>query len=324
MAVLLVVGLGFAAAFLFALAGSLQQHEANKANRAIQHRRHQTGLQRPDEAGTDFRRRAFLLALARQLPRSQLWRLGWAINLGGFLVQGAALYLGSVALVQPLLVTQLIFALPLTTWWARRWPSRRDWLCGAAICGGVTLFLVAHGGSQLGGEADRDRIVLAGVSAAGVIAVLLRMSAKRSPLVQAALISVGAGLCFAISAALMKLTAEDLVEHGVAATAADWPGYALAASTVTGVVLGQWAFATGSLPTAVATMTITNPVASYLIGVLAFHAVPEASPPRLAAAAAAGALISVGVVGLAHSSIVQPPAGAPPTVLADQPHRQEP
>lgn len=318
---LLVVGLSFAAAFLFALAASLQQHEANKANRVIQHRRHRAGPRRPDEAGIDLRRRAYLFALARRLPRSQLWRLGWAINLGGFLVQGAALYLGSVTLVQPLLVTQLIFALPLTTWWARRWPSRRAWLSGAAICGGVTLFIITHGGSLRGGEADRARIVLAGVSAAAVIAVLVRISAKRSPLVQAVLLSVGAGLCFAISAALMKLIADDLVERGVASTAADWPGYSLAASTVTGVVLGQWAFATGSLPTAVATMTITNPVASYLIGVLAFRTAPEASPPGLAAAVAAGALIAVGVVGLAHSSIVQPQAGAEPAVLADQPYR---
>lgn len=319
---LLVVGLGFAAAFLYALAASLQQHEANKANRDIQHQRHQAGLPQPDAAGAGLRRRVFLLSLARRLSRSQLWRLGWAINLGGFLVQGAALYLGSVALVQPLLVTQLIFALPLTTLWVRRWPSRLAWLSGAAICGGVTLFLVAHGSSQLRGEAHRDRVVLAGVSVAAAVAFLVRISAGRSPLVQAALISVGAGLCFAMSAVLMKLTAEDLVERGVAATARDWPGYTLAVSAVTGVVLGQWAFATGSLPTAVAAMTITNPLASYLIGILAFRIAPEPSSVRLAATVAAGALISVGVVGLAHSSIVQPQTDATKGV-ADQPYRQK-
>ncbi len=319
---LLVVGLGFAAAFLYALAASLQQHEANKANRDIQHQGHQAGLRQPDAAGTGLRRRVFLLALARRLPRSQLWRLGWAINLGGFLVQGTALYLGSVALVQPLLVTQLIFALPLTTWWVHRWPSGRDWLSGAAICGGVTVFLVAHSASPLQGEGDRDRVVLAGVSVAAAVAGLVTISARRSPLVQAALISVGAGLCFAMSAVLMKLTAEDLVERGVAATAADWPGYTLAVSAVTGVVLGQWAFATGSLPTAVAAMTITNPLASYLIGILAFRSAPEPSPARLAATVAAGALICVGVVGLAHSSIVQPQTEAP-TRVAGQPHRRK-
>ncbi len=317
---LIVVGLGLVAAFLFALAASLQQHEANKANRIIQYRQHHADLPQP-RAASPRRQRAFLLALARQLARSRLWRLGWAINLAGFLTQGAALHVGSVALVQPLLVTQLIFALPLTTWWARRWPSRRDWLSGAAICCGITLFVVTHGSSALRGQADRDRIVLAGVSAAAVIALLVRVSARRSPLVQAALLSVGAGLAFAYSAALMKLTAEDLVERGVAATAVDWPGYTLAASALTGVVLGQWAFATGSLPTAVATMTITNPVASYVIGTLGFRVAPETSPPRVAAALAAAALIVVGVVGLARSSIVKPETD-PPEVITDRSHRQ--
>jgi drug/metabolite transporter (DMT)-like permease len=319
--VLLVVGLGLTAAFFFALAASLQQHEANEANRRIRHQQHQAELRQSSEDATD-RRPTFILALARQLARSQLWRLGWAINLAGFLAQAAALYLGSVALVQPLLVTQLIFALPLTTWWDRRWPSRRDWLSGAAISCGITLFLVSHGSSALQGEADRDRIVLAGVSAAAAIALLVRISAKRSPLVQAALLSVGAGLSFAYSAVLMKLTAEDLIERGVGATAVDWPGYTLAVSALTGVVLGQWAFATGSLPTAVATMTITNPVASYVIGILGFRVAPEASPPRLAATGAAAALIIVGVVGLARSSIVKPRTGAP-AVIGDPSYGQD-
>jgi multisubunit Na+/H+ antiporter MnhG subunit len=123
----------------------------------------------------------------------------------------------------------------------------------------------------------------------------------------AALIAVAAGLCFATSAALMKLTADDLVLRGVSATARDWPGYTLAVTAFTGVVLGQWAFATGSLPTAVAATTITNPVASYVIAILAFHASPAATAPRIAGIVTAGALISIGVVGLAHSTIVRTP-----------------
>ena len=321
---LLVVGLGLAAAFLFALAASLQQHEANKANRLIQHEEHQQHRATVQQSSEDRanRRPTFLFALARQLGRSQLWRLGWAINLAGFLAQGAALHLGSVALVQPLLVTQLIFALPLTTRWARRWPGRRDWFSGAVICSGVGVFLISHGSSALRGEADRDRIVLAGLSAAAAVALLVGISAKQSPLVQAALLSVGAGLSFAYSAVLMKLTAEDLMERGVAATAVDWPGYTLALSALTGVVLGQWAFATGSLPIAVATMTITNPVASYVIGILGFRVATEASPPRVAATVAAAALIIAGVVALARSSIVKPQTSAP-AVIADRSYKQD-
>ena len=114
---LLVIGLSLLAAFLFALAASLQQHEAHSA---------------PDG----------VIALARVLPRRRLWRLGWVVNLAGFAVQGTALYLGSLALVQPLLVTQLIFALPLTTWWVRRWPGPRTCVSGATICAGLALFII--------------------------------------------------------------------------------------------------------------------------------------------------------------------------------------
>lgn len=285
---LVVIGLSCFAAFLFALAASLQQHEARRTARS------------------GVRRRVSLPGLARSLPRSRLWLIGWVVNLAGFATQAAALYFGSIAIVQVVLVTQLIFALPLATLWARRWPSRRDWLSGATICAGVVVFVLAYGGTAYGGEVDRRRVLLALVCAVAAVAILVAVSAYRTPLVEAALIAVAAGICFACSAALMKLTADDLVERGIRATAVDWPGYTLAITAFSGIALGQWAFAAGSLPTAVAATTITNPIASYLIGVLAFDVAPATTAPRLAAVVAAGALISAGVVGLAHSTIVRP------------------
>jgi drug/metabolite transporter (DMT)-like permease len=106
--VLLVVGLGLLAAFLFAGSASLQQHAAQ-------------GTDYAPEVGRSVRRRGrpvvlpALLALVRKLVRKPLWLLGWLTNLVGFLVQATALHFGSVALVQPLLVTQLLFALPMAS-----------------------------------------------------------------------------------------------------------------------------------------------------------------------------------------------------------------
>jgi hypothetical protein len=108
-----------------------------------------------------------------------------------------------------------------------------------------------------------------------------------------------------MSAVLIKLTAQSLVERGVSATALDWPGYALAVSTLTGLLLEQEAFASGSLAAAVSAMSITNPVASYVIGVMAFHVQPPNHPGQLAAIAGAGLLLVLGTVGLAHSPTVQ-------------------
>jgi hypothetical protein len=123
--------------------------------------------------------------------------------------------------------------------------------------------------------------------------------------VRATLIAVAAGVCFAVSAAMIKLTSDDLIQRGVAATARDWPGYTLAVSTLTGLLLEQGAFAAGSLPAAVAAMSITNPIVSYMLGVFAFGVAAPTTVSSLAGLAGAGALICIGAVGLAHSPIVR-------------------
>ncbi len=293
---LLAVLLGLLAGFLFAAAASLQQRAARWT--VTQSR------DAPPAAGRSVLRPLF--ALVRKLVRNRLWLLGWLTNLTGFMAQAAALHFGSVALVQPLLVTQLLFALPLATAWARQWPTLTDWLGGGAVAAGVVVFLAAREVAPLTGEPDRQRVVLAGLSTIIVVCLLVALSAGRRPAVHATLVAVAAGLCFAMSAVLIKLTLEDLIHRGVPATAVDWPGYALAVSTLSGLLLEQGAFAAGSLPAAVTAMTITNPLAGYLVGVLAFHVMPPSSPGSLAALAGSGALLFAGVVVLAHSPTVQP------------------
>ena len=295
---LFVVFLSLLAAFLFAASASIQQRAAQQNSR-------------PYSAPGDGSRILIvllpLLRLARRLIRSPLWLAGWAINLVGFMAQAVALHRGSVALVQPLLVAQLLFALPLAATLNQRRLTRWDWLAALAVSGGLAIFLAVRGIAPLEAEPDRWRAFLALVSAAGLVCVLVAAAAGRPPFQHAMLIATAAGVCFAMSAVLIKLTATDLVERGVAATALDWPGYALAGTTFAGLLLEQGAFATGSLPTAVATMTITNILASYTVGVLAFHAELPTSPGALAALAGAGALLCIGIVGLAQCQQRQQP-----------------
>jgi drug/metabolite transporter (DMT)-like permease len=297
--VLLVVFLGLLAAFLFAGAAALQQHAAR---RDALDRRHE-----PEMSGKPVVRPLF--GLISRLVRNRMWLLGWLTNLAGFFVQAAALHLGSVALVQPLLVTQLLFALPMATAWSRRWPGALDWFGGGAITGALVVFLAVRGVAPLEGQADRAKVLGAALAAAAAVAVLVVLSRGMRAIPRATMLSVAAGLCFAMTAVFMKLTAADLLGPGVPATARDWPGYALALSTLTGLLLEQGAFATGSLSTAVAAMTITNPLASYAIGVLAFDVTPPTSVAALAALAGSGLLLIVGVVALSRSPSVRPDTG---------------
>jgi drug/metabolite transporter (DMT)-like permease len=301
----LAAGLALVAALVFAGSASLQQHAARR------YRPTGPGPDRPPRRTAVF---AALWRLLRRLVREPLWLVGWATNLVGFGIQAVALLAGSVALVQPLLTAQLLFAVPLAGFWLRRLPTRLDILAAGSVAAGLAIFLSVRGVAPAADRADRARLILAVLAAAGAVAAILLGGFGLPLRVRATFIAVAAGICFAVSATMIKLTADDLAHRGVPATARDWPGYALAASTFAGLVLEQGAFAAGALPSALAAMSITNPMVSYLLGVFAYGVRPPHGPGALAGLASAGLLVCLGAIGLARSPLVLADVrGAEPT-----------
>ena len=284
--------LALVAAFLFALSAYVQQ----RASRGL------PGAAAGHAAGSAGRGLAASAALTLRLVRSPVWLAGWLVNLAGFLLQATALRLGSVAMVQPLMPAQLLFAMPLAAWQARRWPTTLDWLSALAIAAGVGVLLLHGGAAPPAGAADLGRVALTALTAAAAVAALLTTARGRSPRWAAVSIACAAGVCFATSAVFMKLTADRLVDDGLPALLTDWPAYSLACSTTLGLVLGQAAFAAGPLPWAVAAMNIVNPVVGYAVGVVAFHADPVDDAAAWWVVLLVAALLVAGVVGLVTSS----------------------
>ena len=70
------------------------------------------------------------------------WLIGAAVSIGAFVLQVAALVVGTVLLVQPLIVLSVPFELVVQARWTRRSPTRRQWLQGAAVTIGVAVFIV--------------------------------------------------------------------------------------------------------------------------------------------------------------------------------------
>jgi drug/metabolite transporter (DMT)-like permease len=302
------------AAFLFALAALLQQRAARESATVR------------NEAAPVSAALTGLGPLMRGLVRSRSWLLGWITNLSGFLAQASALHLGSVAAAQPWMTTQLLFALPLSAAERRRRPLLRDWISVALVCLGLVLLLSVESTTPLSGTAHRARVMLAAFSAAVLVLILVTASRRVPTRGASLLVAVAAGLCFAMSAVFMKMTTEDLLGRGVAATAVDWPGYCLAISALGGLLLEQAAFAGGPMPWAVAGMSVTNPAASLAVGLLAFRVPVPDDAWSLATIAASGALVTVGIVGLAHSPTMQHLHGQTPWTddasVADPPLRR--
>ncbi|TSE01475.1 hypothetical protein FOS14_02685 [Skermania sp. ID1734] len=287
---MIATALGLLAAFLFALSAYLEKRAARKA------------VGRPDSSVLES---SGIKELIKKLPRSKTWLTGWFTNMCGFMTHGAALKLGSVAAVQPLMSAQLLFVVTFASIERRHWPRPRDWASAFAVCGGLVLFVITEGAAPLNGSPRIGRILLATACAVALVATFLFLSRHTLVWIASMLVGISAGICHAMTAVFMKLTTEELVNHGIGATATDWPGYALAVSTLSGLLLGQLAFASGALPPAVASISVTNPIMSYAVGLLAFNAPAPTSPGSLAAIAGAGLLIILGITGLAHAPITQ-------------------
>ena len=287
---MIATALGLASALIFAVSAVLQQRAAHQ------------GLSGDAASLRDI---SGVRRLLGRLVRSRTWLVGWLTNLCGVGTQAAALKIGSVATVQPLMSAQLLFVMAMAAAEQRRWPSVRDWLSAIAVCAGLVLLLTAYGASPLTGAPHRHRVLLAMACAVAVIVVLRQMSRYRTPRVASMLIGVAAGLCHALNAVFLKLTVDDVYHGGVATALLDWPVYALAATALSGMLLGQIAFASGPLPPAIAAMSITNPVASFVLGVIAFDTPVPRDLGVLAAIAVSGGLIALGVVGVANASITR-------------------
>lgn len=285
----LVLLLACAAAFAFALSAMLEQRAASQAT--SEH-----------SLATVHGFTAFVRALVRR----KLWLTGFVINNVGFLVQAAALHLGSVALVQPVMVSQVLFALLLTGLGSRMRPRAKDWGYVLCICAGLIVLLSVSGAAPLHGTPNRGQVIWVLLAmAASVVALVVFARGQNDPRAASLLLAVAAGMCFAGNAVLTKLTTEDLFGPGVLHTALDWPGYCLAVVTASGLLIEQAAFANGSLPWAVAAMSITNPVISYLAGIFGFHVTAPHSAGALAAVSVTAVLIGIGISGLAHSPLTR-------------------
>ena len=236
----------------------------------------------------------FLLQLARQ-PR---WIAGIAADALGFAAQAGALAIGRLVVVQPLLATAVVFALPLNWMLGGRKPSPRALLAAVAVTVGLGAFLIA---SDPTGGVDNASATgwIVSFAICAVASVGLILAARgRSPARRAALLGTAAGLLFALTAALTKTTVDQLGD-GVLTVFEHWQLYALIVIGYLSMMLSQASLQTGALAPAVATQMALDPIASVLLGILAFDETIHDDAQGVVLALMAFAVMLAGLVYLA-------------------------
>ena len=203
-----------------------------------------------------------------QLAKQKFWLIGTGALLVGYAFQAAALDRGRLAVIQPLLVLTIVFALPLGYWLTNQVVGRTEVMGACVVVLGLALFTVVGEAAEGRDNAPANEwaIVTALVAIASVVLIVLggRGSLGR----KAALYGAAAGMLFGLSASLCKPTVEIFHDNGLGTTLSSWEFYAFAVSGIVAFVVQQVSLATGRLATSVATVSVFNPLVSILIGTI--------------------------------------------------------
>jgi drug/metabolite transporter (DMT)-like permease len=243
------------------------------------------------------------------LLRNPQWLAGWGAEIGAFVFQAVALHFGSISVVQPLLVTELVLALVLRWLWIRQAVAWAAWAGAVATCAGLAVFIATA--EPRGGQPTPT----AG-HWAGAIAVCLTVVAAASvlglggpPGRRAALRGLAAGVMWSLEATFIKSATDDAAQGGLAGLFTHWSVYAVAVGGAAGVVLEQAALQGGPLRVSQPLIVITDPVVSIALSVWLFEEYFEMNAAALAAAATGFCVMCAGVVVMSLT--------APPTLQAD-------
>jgi drug/metabolite transporter (DMT)-like permease len=240
--------------------------------------------------------------LVAYLLRQPPWLLGWIAAAAAFGFQAVALHYGQLSVVQPILVTELVFVLVLRRVWIRQDVARAAWAAALVVCGALAAFLAAA--EPTGGHSSPETAqwLSALLVFGGAIAVLAAGGTRGSPIRRAALFGAAAGLTWALTATFVKTATQTLATFGVSGMLTRWPVYALAAAVITGTLLGQSALHVGPLSASQPLLAIVNPLASIILSIWLFDERFTDSPARIAIAAGAMAVLAVGVIALSRTA----------------------
>ena len=244
------------------------------------------------------------------LVREPLWLIAIAANLVAFALQVTALSFGSLAVVQPLLVFDLVFAVLISrsVGWdpsllppgTKRWDPVLLAGVGAATVG-VAGFLAI--GQPSNGRADLGFVVLIPL-AIGLVVVVggCLLVAARSPKLRPLALALGCGVCYGVAAFAVKLVTSEF-GHGPERVFTNWPIYILAVTGPVGFILNQDAFQQGSFLAPVqAIITTADPIVSIALGVLWLDVALRNSPGAIAGEVVSLLVMTAGIVVIARHS----------------------
>lgn len=246
------------------------------------------------------------VALFRRLLRDRRWWAGSLVAAAGFGFQAAALGVGSVVLVQAILVTSLLFALVISARVNHRRVTLRQGFWAVLLVAAVAVILTV-GDPQAGtprGSLQTWTIVGLVMGPALILCVI---GARMFPgSVGALLLGLMSGSLWGLFSVVTKGVVDQL-DRGIPALLRTPEMYVLIAVAIAATAWEQSAFRAGPLTASLPAVTVAEPVVGSLLGVTVLGEALHTNGVGLAALGVSIVVMAAATVALAHSQAASAP-----------------
>jgi drug/metabolite transporter (DMT)-like permease len=265
-----------AAAACFGTAGVLQ-HQAT----------HETRLRRPLEPG-----------LLADLIRLRAFQVSIVLGALGFAFQVVALRFGPLILVQPVLVTGVLFYLLVASALHHRRPDRALMLACLVVLCGLSAFLVV---ARPSGGADTFTGLAALPLGVALVAVVLACAFAATWIrdeLRSLPLAVATVVCYGVTAGLVRSLTSQSLDTSLFA---HWELYAAAVVGPAGFLLNQNAYQSGHVGSlALAIITVGDPLVAIGVGITWLGETLQSGPGPVVGQVLALCVLAFGVVLLAR------------------------
>lgn len=236
------------------------------------------------------------------LMHKPVWWVGIGCMVAGQLLGGLALQLASVGLVEPLLSTNLLFALAIASYLSEH---RIHWyeISGAVLLSAALGVFIAVGNPRSTDDFEPGFpvVILAVGVVVAVVAGLVAIGKRRGLVGESILLSTGAGLLYGLQDVGTRGVLVDVDHHGIVATALrPWP-YVVLGAAVLGILLSQSAFRAARLDYSLPPICAAEPIAGIALGVALLGDTMTVTVPGLAVIAACVLTMLIGVAMIGRS-----------------------
>ncbi len=201
------------------------------------------------------------------LVRRPLWWAGTVGAVAGYVFQAVALAHGSLLLIQPLLVSSLLFALPLSARLCHQRISATQWGWATLLTAALAVFVLVGQPREGHNRSALPAWTLALVVTVPLLVVCLVAASRAVGRARAMLLGVAVAVLLGMIAVLTKICTHRYAVggwHGLLTVPAP---YVLVGLAVVVTVVQNSAFHAGALQASVPIMLVGEPVVAVLLGI---------------------------------------------------------